>query len=129
MHHAGMEATDVTDNPYQSSVSHAISMGIATLFAMLSASCCIIPLVLTVIGLGGAWLSVLGPFIAYREFILLGVTMIVLVMWWRVLRSGGLNRGAYMSGVATTAVLLRWIAPLWEWEVSSVLMNYWSGQQ
>jgi len=43
-----------------------VVLGIATLLALLSASCCVLPIGLAIVGLGGAWLAVLGPFVAYR---------------------------------------------------------------
>lgn len=125
-----MEATRVTDDgPADEGILRDVGLGIATTLALLSASCCIIPLALTIVGLGGAWLSVLGPFVAYRQLVLIGVTAIVLFMWWRLFRSGIRKRGAIMASMATFAAILGWTAPFWEWELSGVLKNYWSGRQ
>ena|SRR6056297_3537185 len=41
-------------------------MPFAALLALLSASCCVLPIGLSIMVLGGAWLTILGPFIAYR---------------------------------------------------------------
>jgi mercuric ion transport protein len=128
MHDGPMNARDLGTNSSQNSAVGNIGIGAAAMLALLSASCCIIPLALTIVGLGGAWLSILGPFVAYRGLILLGVTLVVLVIWWRVWRAGTQRRGVIMAGAVTAAAVLGWSAPLWEWEVAGVLMKYWTSQ-
>lgn len=44
------------------------------------------PIGLPIIGLGGAWLTVLSPFIAYRLPILIAVAIALVWAWYRVLR-------------------------------------------
>ena len=53
-------------------IAARLVMPFAALLALLSASCCVLPIGLSILGLGGAWLTMLGPFIAYRGFILVG---------------------------------------------------------
>ena len=55
-------------------------MPIAALLALLSASCCVLPIGLSIIGLGGTWLTMLGPFVAYRGFILVAVAIALRAM-------------------------------------------------
>jgi len=57
------------------------------LAALLAASCCVLPIALTIVGLGGSWLAVLGPFVAYRASILIVVGVAVAWSWYRLLRS------------------------------------------
>ena len=47
----------------------AVVVGFAALLALLSVSCCILPIGLSIIGLGGVWLAVLGPFVASLCFV------------------------------------------------------------
>jgi mercuric ion transport protein len=122
-----MEATRHPKTRAENSAIRDTSLGVTAMLALLSASCCIIPLALTIVGLGGAWLSVLDPFVAYRELILIGVTVIVLLGWWRVWQAGGQMRGVVMASVTSLAAVLGWTAPMWEWELSRVLLSYWSG--
>ena len=53
-----------------------ILIGGAGFLALLSASCCVLPIGLSIIGLGGTWLTMLGPFVAYRVEILVVVGLI-----------------------------------------------------
>ena len=116
-----------TNSSLDSSVGN-IGLGAAALLALFAASCYSIPLALTIVDLGGAWLSILGPFVAYHGLILLAVTLVVLVIWWGVWRAGTQRRGVIMAGAVTAAAVLGWSAPLWEWEVAGVLMKYWTSQ-
>ena len=59
----------------QPGVAARLVMPHAALLAVLSASCCVLPIGLSIIGLGGTWLTMLGPFIAYRAFILVAVAI------------------------------------------------------
>lgn len=94
--------------------------------AILSASCCIIPIALSGIGLGGAWLSFLGPFVAYRFVILTLVSLVIAYLWLRLWRYGTINgRNGILAIIATLFVLLAWTAPLWEWDLSARLLDYW----
>lgn len=110
-----------------------IGFGCASLLALLSASCCILPLGLTIVGLGGAWLSLLEPFVAYRELILTAASGIVAYLWLRVWKTKGTivrqRRGIAMAGMAFLVTALAWTAPAWEWKVSKLLMEIWMNQQ
>lgn len=59
---------------------------VATFMALLSASCCVLPIGLTILGLGGSWLLILGPFVAYRNAIIVVVALALIWAWYRVLR-------------------------------------------
>ena len=41
--------------------------------AVLAGSCCVLPMALALVGIGGSWVWVLGPIVTYRSFIWLGV--------------------------------------------------------
>ncbi len=105
-------------------------LGIAALLALLSASCCVLPIALAIVGLGGAWLAVLGPFVAYRWAILGAIGLVLLWAWFRLFR--GTRRGARMRGamalatVASLAFAVAVAAPLWEADATRVLMDVWS---
>lgn len=105
-------------------------LGIATLLALLSASCCVLPIGLAIVGLGGAWLAVLGPFVAYRWAILGAVGLVLLWAWFRLFM--GVRRGAQMRGatvlatVASLSFAAALAAPLWEAEATRMLMGVWS---
>ena len=104
-----------------------VALGFAASLAFLSASCCILPLALTIVGLGGAWLSFLGPLVAYREIILIIVTAIIAYLWFRTSTTGDRpiqwRRGVVMASVASLATGVAWTSPLWEWGVTNMLMD------
>ena len=104
----------------------------AALLALLSASCCIIPIGLTIVGLGGAWLSFLGPFAANRELILLFVSFVFGYLWLRMWRSKGAKPrgrlGTTMAVTASLAIVIAWSAPLWEAKMSGALLDIWANQ-
>lgn len=108
-------------------------IGVSTIIALLSASCCVLPIGLAVLGIGGTWLTLLGPFVAYRELILAIVTAIVSWMWISRLRPPGRGKkhsaGLILAIVATISLLFAWSAPLWEQQTSRVLWNIWVNTQ
>lgn len=103
-------------------------VGGASILAVLSASCCVLPIGLTLVGLGGSWLSFLGPFVAYREAILVLVGATLGWSWytlWRSMRNGRRNAVTLtltLVGTFTFAVAMS--APLWEVQFSRELWSY-----
>lgn len=104
-------------------------MPIAALLALLSASCCVLPIGLSIIGLGGAWLTLLSPFIAYRLPILIAVAIALVWAWYRVLRprSCELRRGRAIAWTtfATGAFLVAVSSPLWEGSAQAFMWDLW----
>ena len=133
MHNTDMDAIHLDDSRQQTEGIRNVALGCAALVALLSASCCVIPVGLTVVGLGGAWLSFLGPFAAHRELILIFVSIVVAYLWLRILTHKGATTrrrlGTTMASVALLATVFAWTAPIWEWEVSSVLLHLWANQR
>ncbi|MGV6850241.1 MAG: hypothetical protein ACWA5A_17855 [Marinibacterium sp.] len=114
-----------------SPVPHRLLVGGAGLAALLSASCCVVPIGLSILGLGGSWLAVLGPFVAWRTEILLVVGAILAFGWvsfWRRRRCARRNRSApVLLGLATLALVLAVSAPLWEADATRTMMALWRG--
>ncbi|WP_425046848.1 hypothetical protein [Primorskyibacter sp. S87] len=96
---------------------------------MLSASCCVLPIGLSILGLGGAWLTILGPFIAYREFILVVVAIALVWAWYRVLRCRpcrARGRSAIVwTSLASIAFLIALSSPLWEASAQRFMWDLW----
>ncbi len=105
-------------------------LGVASFIAIASASCCVLPMGLTIAGLGGTWLTALGPFVAYRPFILVGVGLVLGVAWTLLFirRSGCARRRKTTLAFATfctVAFLIALSAPLWEQDVLRAMLSYW----
>lgn len=99
------------------------------LLALLSASCCVLPIGLSILGLGGAWLTMLGPFIAYRGFILVGVAIALVWAWYRVLRrkpcSTSRRSAIIWTSLASIAFLITLSSPLWEASAQRFMWDLW----
>lgn len=105
------------------------ALGLATVLALLSASCCVLPIGLSVVGLGGAWLAVLGPFTAFRPMILIVVGVVVAFAWWRIIRRrkcGQVGKSALIWTVfASFALFTSVTAPMWEGDATRALWSIW----
>ncbi len=65
--------------------------------ALLSSACCIVPLVLFMLGAGGAWIGNLTALAPYKP-IFLGVTAVFLgIAYWRVFRPAPCAEGEYCA--------------------------------
>ncbi len=110
-------------------IAARLVMPFAALLAMLSASCCVLPIGLSILGLGGAWLTILGPFIAYREFILVVVAIALVWAWYRVLRCRpcrARGRSAIVwTSLASIAFLIALSSPLWEASAQRFMWDLW----
>jgi mercuric ion transport protein len=59
--------------------------------ALLAASCCILPLVLIMLGIGGAWVGTLSSLKAYQPLFALVTIAFLAVAYWRIYRSSDSN--------------------------------------
>jgi len=108
-------------------------VGFAGLLALLSASCCVLPIGLSIIGLGGMWLTMLGPFVAYRGMILVVVGLVLVWAWYRVWSRRGCavrRRGTLTVMVfASLAFIAAASSPLWEDEAARTMFTLWRNTQ
>nr|WP_319387148.1 hypothetical protein [uncultured Roseibium sp.] len=104
-------------------------VGGAGMLALLSASCCVLPIGLTIIGLGGSWLTLLESVVAYRFEVLAAVALVLGWGWYRVwLNWGCVQRHALTLTVfvaSTFAFALAASAPIWESEVARGMWFLW----
>lgn len=104
-------------------------IGGAGVLALLSASCCVLPIGFSVIGLGGTWLSMLGPFVAWRSEILVVVAMILGWGWYRLWRrwrcASQRVSTTLILGFATLALALAASSPLWEEAAAKTMWSLW----
>lgn len=104
-------------------------IGSAGLLALLSASCCVLPIGLSIIGLGGTWLTMLGPFVAYRLEILVLVGLVLVWGWlrlWQRWSCANCKRSTlFMLGFSTVAFAVAASSPLWEDEAARTMFALW----
>jgi mercuric ion transport protein len=108
-------------------------IGGAGLLALLSASCCVLPIGLSIIGLGGTWLTMLGPFVAYRIEILVAVGLVLTWGWFRLWRrwNCAVRRRStlLLLGFTTLAFSLAASSPLWQEEAARTMFALWRQTQ
>lgn len=110
-------------------LSAPMMIGGAGVLALLSASCCVLPIGLSILGLGGAWLGLLGPFVAYRLAILVLVGGILLWATLRLIRRPpckGRRAGTFLTlGSSVLAFAASATAPLWEVTAQRAMWALW----
>ena len=110
-------------------VATRLAMPLVALLALLSASCWVLPIGLSIIGLGGTWLTVLGPFIANWGFILVVVGIAIVWAWYRVIwprACTSRRRSAIVwASLATTAFLVALSSLYWEASAQRFMWDLW----
>ncbi|MEP3632775.1 MAG: hypothetical protein ABJQ23_16340 [Shimia thalassica] len=93
-------------------------IGGAGLLALLSASCCVLPIGLSIIGLGGTWLVMLGPFVEYRAELLVVVGLVLAWGWLRLSKRWQCAKRKrstiFILSFTTVAFVLAASSALWE---------------
>ncbi len=126
--------TSVEHNSEESDTGPSrLLIGAAGMLALVSASCCVLPIGFSIIGLGGTWLLYLGPFVAYRVPIVLAVGLVLLWAWYRVWKRWACvahRRSTLAILIGTSALfLVAAMAPLWEAEVTRTMFVLWRASQ
>lgn len=108
----------------------APTLGLASILAMLSASCCVLPIGLSILGFGGTWLTVLEPFVTYRSLILGGIGGVLILAWTSLLlrrkRCVRRKKAAFILAVSCSVLFLAAAsAPLWERDATRAMLSYW----
>ena len=106
---------------------------LASLLSIAAASCCVLPIGLTIHGLGGTWLTVLGPFVEHRAIILVGVGIVLAVAWAVFLLRSCLcprrrRTGVIFALVWTAFFVAALTAPLWERDAMRAMWAYWTNR-
>jgi mercuric ion transport protein len=129
MHDPVMSTTPTTRETTTEGVGGRAILGLATIFALFSATCCVLPIGLSIIGIGGAWLTVFAPFTQYRALILVVVAVIVGFAWLRLFRRyqcGRVTKSALvLTLIATLALIASLSAPYWEGYATRALWAIW----
>ena len=84
---SALKASDHTETRAGGGESAALAVG--GIAALLVGVCCVGPLVLVAIGLGGAWLSNLTAFDPYRPIFIAIALVSLAFAWWRIYRPAG----------------------------------------
>lgn len=95
----------------------------ASLSALGVATCCVLPMVFMLIGLGGGWLAIFGK-IAAASFFVLGIsTILVGLAWLMSIRRGTVDRLKWLLTGSTGLTMLAWIVVFNETRINDYLLN------
>jgi mercuric ion transport protein len=124
-----MDADTTQENVTETGLSARLVMPLAALLALLSASCCVLPIGLSIIGLGGSWLTLLGPFVAYRGAILSIVDLALVWAWYRILRPNPCEVRTVFptiwTVIASVTFLVALSSPYWEGLAQRFMWDLW----
>lgn len=95
---------------------------LASFGALGVASCCILPMTMMLLGLGGSWLAVFGKIAAASYYIIALSSAVVLAAWVVSYRRGSLMRLKWWLGGTTALTLLAWVVVANETRINDYLI-------
>ncbi|MES0880258.1 hypothetical protein [Roseibium sp. SCP14] len=72
------------------------------------ASCCILPVTMMLLGLGGSWLAIFGIIAAASYYVLAVSVLLLLIAWVSAARLGSLGKFKWWLGSSTMLTLAAW---------------------
>ncbi|MES0827025.1 hypothetical protein [Ruegeria sp. SCP11] len=95
---------------------------IGSLSALGVATCCVLPMVMMLLGLGGSWLAVFGEIAAASFYVLTISTALVVVSWLVSHRRGSMARLKWWLVGSTAMTCLAWAIVLNEAQINDYLI-------
>ena len=99
----------------------------ASIAALAGASCCVLPLTLAAVGVGGAWIAQLAIFVTYQWHILAVAVALVATSWVVALVRGNTKRAKIILAISTALVVAAVIVPVYEEEITRQLLELLRG--
>ncbi len=94
-----------------------------SILALVSAVCCVLPLVLILLGLGGAWLSIFGA-IAAAAYYVVGVTAVIIAIgWFAAIRRHATQRTYRLLFLGSALTLIAWLVIFNESAINGLLVG------
>lgn len=100
----------------------AASLGLAGL-AVLGAICCIAPMGLMLLGLGGAWLGVFGKLAAFAYYLIALSAVVTGLAWVIALGRGASARTRLLLSIATGLTLIAWPVAFFEGSINDYFIT------
>ncbi len=82
---------------------------LTSLGALGVASCCVLPMTMMLLGLGGSWVAVFGKIAAFSFYVIALSAALVAAAWVISYRRGSLGRLKWWLGGTTGLTLLAWV--------------------
>lgn len=106
-------------------MKHLLATGyLGALAALGAATCCVLPMALILLGLGGAWLAVFGTLAAYALPVLAASSVLIAAAWAIAMYRALLARLAWRLAGATVILGLAWGMYLAEARINQMLMTW-----
>ncbi|WP_170505464.1 hypothetical protein [Ruegeria arenilitoris] len=86
------------------------------------ATCCVLPMAMMLLGLGGSWLAVFGRIAAASYYVLAISTALVAVSWFLVLRNGTLANLKWWLVGSTAITASAWVIVFNEAQINDYLI-------
>lgn len=100
---------------------------LGSVVALFAAACCVLPMVMMLLGLGGSWLAVFGAVAGVSQYIAAASAILVAAAWSIAIRRGGSHgsRGTRVVLVsATVLVVAAWVLLLNEAGINDYLISW-----
>lgn len=82
---------------------------LASFGALGVASCCVLPMTMMLLGLGGSWIAVFGKIAAASYYVIALSSLLVVAAWVVSYRRGSMMRLKWWLGGTTALTLLAWV--------------------
>lgn len=106
----------MTDKPIWTAYAGALSaLGVAT--------CCVLPMTMILLGLGGSWLAVFGKISAASYYVLTFATIVQIAAWGLSYRRGSMRHMKRWLVGSTLLIALAWVIVLNETRINDFLIT------
>jgi mercuric ion transport protein len=100
---------------------------VAAIAALVGASCCVLPLMLAAIGVGGAWIAQLAVFVTYQWYILTLAVLLITISWIAAFVRGSSRRTKLILAISTALVAAAFVMPIYEDDITQQLLKMMRG--
>ncbi len=98
--------------------------GLAGAFTALgAATCCVLPMVMIMLGLGGSWLVVFSKVAAISPYVIAAVVLVLLGGWVTAVRNGASTRTFTFLTLGTSLSAIAWLVYLNEAAINNFLIT------
>jgi mercuric ion transport protein len=106
-------------------VTDAISKAglLGSIVATVTAACCILPMALLLVGLGGSWIAVFGAIAAASLHVVVVAAVIIVTAWILAIRRKVSTRTYATLGTGTALTIVAWVLVLNEAAINDYLIT------
>jgi mercuric ion transport protein len=94
-----------------------------SVFALLAAACCVLPLVIMLVGLGGSWVAVFGAVAAVSPWVALAAGLIIAFAWIVAIRRNASRQTYTLLTAGTVLTVFAWCLISYEAVVNDYLIT------